>query len=95
MAEIDHESERALHLLIQQAEDLARLVRLTSGGQMNLTVVHNQHAAPGAKDRAGVVGDWDEAHQLASRLGGGSVTQDQFTADLMAHREREAAGHTG
>ena len=86
MAQINHDEELALHLYIQQAEDLARLIRLVSGGQLNLTVTHNRHVAPSLKDRAAVVGDWDEAHSQASKLGDGSVSQDEFTAGIMAYR---------
>jgi hypothetical protein len=86
---ITHDEELALHIFIQQAEDLARRIRLVSGGQVNLTVVHNRHVAPSIKERAGVVGDWDQAHDYASLLGGHSVHQNEFTDAWTAIRAAE------
>jgi uncharacterized membrane protein len=86
---ITHDEELALHIYIQQAEDLARHIRLVSGGQLNLTVVENQRKAPGVKDRAGVVGLGMEAHGYASTLGGYSVGQNEFTDAWTAIRAAE------
>lgn len=93
-AKITHDEELALHIYIQQAEDLARRIRLVSGGQLNLTVVQNRYVAPSARDRAGVVGNWDQSHELASRIGGNSVTQNEFTDSITALRaaENQAGG---
>ena len=87
---ITHDEELALHLYLQQAEDLARLIRITSRGQLTLTAVENRRRAQGTLDAAGVVRLDMEAHDYASILGGHSVNQNEFTDKLMALRSAEA-----
>jgi hypothetical protein len=91
---ITHDEELALHIYLQQAEYLACHIRLVSGGQLSLTVVENRHKAPSVKDRAGVVGLGMEAHDYASRLGGHSVNQNEFTDAWIATwaAENQAGG---
>jgi hypothetical protein len=66
---ITAEEEAALHGYLVQAEELARFIRLTSGGKMTLTVAKNEHVAPSVKDRSGIIGLGMEAHDYARTLG--------------------------
>lgn len=90
-ARITHDEELALHIYLQQAEDLARHIRLASGGAMTLAVAENRHVAESVKDRAGIVTgtEWMAAHDYASRLGGYSVKQNEFTEAWVVIREKE------
>lgn len=90
-AAITHDEELALHVYLQQAEDLSRLIRLASGGHLTLALAENAWVPLSVREKAGIVTgpEWMEAHAYASRLGGHSVTQNEFTDTLMA---RHAAG---
>lgn len=96
MSTITHDDELALHLYLQQAEHLARYIRLVSGGKLTLAVAENVHVPGNVKDKARIVtGDeWTGAHDYASELGGNSVTQNEFTAAYMDQRVREHEART-
>jgi hypothetical protein len=60
-------AQAALHAYINDAEELARWVRLASKGRLTLTVAHNRAplsaADHRARDRAGLL-KWGQAHDV-------------------------------
>jgi hypothetical protein len=58
------EEQKALHEYIVQAEELARLIRVTSKGNMSLAVVNNHGRT--VREREGM--GWHGAHEAADRI---------------------------
>lgn len=61
---INDDERDALHDYLKDAEYLARLIRVASGGYLSLAVVHNN--ATTLQDRQGI--GWGIAHHLADQL---------------------------
>lgn len=74
--DIAAEGPAAAHALINITEELARYLRLVSGGSLTLAVVNNR--GRNLRDRQGM--DWGEAHEFADRTAGTSTLREVLTA---------------
>lgn len=64
MTELTGTEVKGSHEMIREAEALARLLRVASGGELSLAVVRNHATTP--KERQGV--SWGEAHEMIDSL---------------------------
>jgi hypothetical protein len=80
-------SERSLHALIRQAEDMAGAIRVLSGGYLSLAVVRNHGVTPTEREGLG----WQEAHETAARVftAPDSITDAVLDDAVRAYRVHE------
>ena len=78
-SKINDDERDALHDYLKEAEHLARLIRVASGGYLSLAVVHNN--ATTLQDRQGI--GWGDAHALADQLAEQTTTPPRQVTQAM------------
>lgn len=89
--EITDEERAALHGYVNQAEELARYIRLVSGGALTLAVCENVYVSQAKRDAAHVVGLGMEAHDYATQIPGRQGGSPGLGAVQQLERTKEAA----